>query len=265
MRFSFFIIIGLIIFGWIFISALHADELVLTTGERFTTSKIWEENGTIRFNMNGLVVSVNKTDVAAVIGPGGPAQSAVHSKPQSPLQSQPGQVHPPVPQASTAPDTMPSLPSQLKKHLKKENHKSKIQGIGFKGISWHMQPTDLPGLEKIKTEQAYGGIDQYWRPDGLMTLGDVLLDGLVFGFWRNRLYSIMIWVEGRSAYDNLERVVLELYGAGRKSENHQSRYVWLDDRTTDRMLEFDEQRDIGIFWMRSRELDRHIKKIYPES
>jgi hypothetical protein len=91
------------------------------------------------------------------------------------------------------------------------------------------------------------------------------LDGLVFGFWQNRLYSIMMWVEGRPAYNGLERVVLDRYGDGRKSKTHQARYVWVDDRTTDRMLEFDEQRNVGIFWMRSRDLDSHIKSVYPES
>ena len=98
-----------------------------------------------------------------------------------------------------------------------------------------------------------------------MTLGDVLLDGLVFGFWRNRLYSIMMWVEGEPGYRRLQKVVFDRYGEGQKSKNSKEQYVWVKDKTTDRLLEFDEQRNIGIFWMRSRELDAHIKQIYPET
>lgn len=37
------------------------------------------------------------------------------------------------------------------------------------------------------------------------------------------------------------------------------------DRTTDRMLEFDVKLNISFFWIRSRESDSHIKKMYPAS
>jgi hypothetical protein len=256
-------LITLIVWGLIFAPGSHADEVVMTTGERFSSSKVWEENGKIRFNMHGLVVSVNKVDVAAVIGGDGSPQSDVGSSPMN--KPQPRQAVSAKPKASIAQDLTPPSPAPPNKNSPHPSPKTKIRGIGFNGISWHMRPIDLPGLVKIETEPAYGGIDQYWRPDGAMTLGDVLLDGLVFGFWQNRLYSIMMWVDGRHAYDGLERVVLDRYGDGQKSKNHQDRYVWVDDHTTDRMLEFDEERNIGIFWMRSRDLDSHIKSVYPES
>lgn len=261
MQLRYRIIMGFILLGSFFIPTSHADEVVMITGEHFNTSKVWEENGKIRFNMHGLVVSVNKSDVASITGTGG----------AMPPQPHPGLSNPPAPQQGQNPRTEPPAETQVsppplrRSPVKKTNPKANIQGIGFNGISWHMRPTDLPGLTKIETEPDYGGIDQYWRPDGSMTLGDVLLDGLVFGFWRNRLYSIMLWVDGRSGYDGLERVVLDRYGNGKKSKTVENRYVWVDDKTTDRLLEFDEERNIGVFWMRSRDLDTHIKKIYPES
>lgn len=253
---------GIALFGLCFIHASYADEVVMTTGEHFTTSKVWEEDGKIRFNMHGLVVSVNKADVASITGTDGSApRPRQHSpaRPHSPLPEQASRNEPLVTAKVNPPTPTPPSP------VKRTNPKAKIKGIGFNGISWHMRPTELPGLQKIKTEQAYGGIDQYWRPDGSMTMGDVLLDGLVFGFWQNRLYSIMLWVDGKSGYDGLERVVLDRYGTGKKSKTVENRYVWVDDKTTDRLLEFDKERNIGVFWMRSRDLDSHIKKIYPES
>jgi hypothetical protein len=256
--------------GSVLISAVDADEVVLTSGERFSSPKVWEENGKIRFNMHGLVVNVNKSDVAAVIRTSGTAKSV----------SQPAQRNPVQPQSTDAPSsTMPSphkVSPPVKQPLppaqgaanpvqKRAAPKRIAQGIGFSGISWHMRPNDLPGLTKIKTEPVYGGVDQYWRPDGSMTLGNVLLDGLVFGFWQNRLYSIMMWVEGEPGYRRLQKVVFDRYGEGQQSKNSQKQYVWVKDKTTDRLLEFDGERNIGIFWMRSRELDAHIKQIYPET
>lgn len=255
------ILLGITLLGLCFTTASYADEVVMTTGEHFITPKVWEKNGKIRFSMHGLVVSVNKEDVASITGTGG-------STPLKPTPRPSNQIAPtPVKVPLNEPPTMAQVspPPQPRSPVKKNSSKAKIQGIGFNGISWHMQPTDLPGLAKIKTEPAYGGIDQYWRPDGSMTLGDVLLDGLVFGFWQNRLYSIMLWVDGRSGYDSLEQVVLDRYGVGKKSKSVENRYVWVDDKTTDRLLEFDEARNIGVFWMRSRDLDTHIKKTYPES
>ncbi|MGD8833321.1 MAG: hypothetical protein PVI54_00135 [Desulfobacteraceae bacterium] len=259
-------LIALIVCGLIFAPGSQADEVVMTTGERFSSSKVWQENGKIRFKMHGLVVSVNKADVAQIIGGDGSTQSDVSSgpmhKPRRQMRQAPSSKPKAAPIARSPAPPPPTPPKEIGPH---QSSKTNVRGIGFNGISWHMRPTDLPGLAKIKTEPAYGGIDQYWRPDGAMTLGEVLLDGLVFGFWQNRLYSIMMWVEGRPAYNGLERVVLDRYGDGRKSKTHQARYVWVDDRTTDRMLEFDEQRNVGIFWMRSRDLDSHIKSVYPES
>ncbi len=126
-----------------------------------------------------------------------------------------------------------------------------------------MRPSQIPGIEKYKTDPEFGGIDQYWRPEGSLKLGNVLLDGLVFGFWQNRLYTITIWVEGRPSYDKLQQVVMDRYGEGQKNPQGLERYIWLEP-STDRMLEFDEASNSGILWMRSRELDGYVKRRYPE-
>ena len=141
--------------------------------------------------------------------------------------------------------------------------KPKVRGIGLDGLAWQMKPNEISGITKLNTDPSYGGIDQYGWPAGNLTLGDVLLDGLVFGFWQNRLYSIMCWVDGHPGYTRLQQAVFDRYGPGHKNKNGLERYVWLDD-TTHRMLEFDSKLNTGIFWMRSSSLDRQIKQLYPE-
>lgn len=266
-RTYFFIIISLLVSA-----TCYAAEVVLTSGERFTTSKVWEENGKIRFNMNGLIVSVDKSDVSAVYGSGN--SNHISTKPASKPKKQPRALTPPdsvskpktalekpVPKEKKPP---PSMTQPKKEPPKTPLKKAKARGIGIRGLSWHMRPNDLGGLTKIKTEPDYGGIDQYQRMDGPMTMGNVLLDGLVFGFWRNRLYSITIWVEGKPAYTRLQKMVFDRYGPGHKSKKREDRYVWTQDKTTDRMLEFDKKLNIGLYWMRSRELADHIKEVYPD-
>ena len=238
-----------------------ADEVLLTSGERFTSSKVWEENGKVMFDMQGLIVSVNKEDVTAIISSDGNLpHSAVPPGHPSPARIEPSLFEPEKNQvAKPVPKEVPPKASPENQSLQKP----KVRGIGLDGLAWQMNPKEINGIEKLGTDPSYGGIDQYWWPDGNLTLGDVLLDGLVFGFWHNRLYSIIIWVNGKPGYERLQQAVFNRYGPGRKNKKGLDRYVWIDD-TTDRMLEFDPRSNTGIFWMRSRNLDQQVKQLYQE-
>lgn len=237
-----------------------ADLVVLTSGEQFTSPKVWEENDRLLFDLQGLVVSVSKADVATVIR--GNDTSSDQPQLPEPLSA--------ARQDQTAP-AQPQSPDPNQQALKPANSsdrdgatsKPKARGIGLDGLAWKMKPSEITGITKLNTDPSYGGLDQYWWPAGNLTLGDVILDGLVFGFWRNQLYSIMAWVDGHPGYLRLQKAVFDRYGAGLKNKNGLDRYVWLDD-TTDRMLEFDTKLNTGIFWMRSKQLDRRIKRLYPE-
>jgi hypothetical protein len=229
---------------------LAADEVIMKTGDRFTSSRVWEEDDKVLFDMQGLIVKVNKREVAAVIRGG--RSTAFPSQPDPGRQT----AAPPV---SNPPPRKSPSPADSDKHLS-----PKVRGIGFDGLVWQIPPGQIRGIAKLGTDPTYGGIDQYWRPAGNLALGEVLLDGLVFGFWRNRLYTIMLWVDGKPAYTRLQKAVFDRYGSGRKNEKGLQRYIWIDD-TTDRMLEFDQKSNTGIFWMRSRELDMQVKQLYPEN
>ncbi len=247
------------------------DEIVLNTGERFISDRIWDEGQKIRFNMHGLLVSVDKNDVMAVIRSNGqnglaappltdtePSAPDTHSAPTPPAMPT---EHPEPSDITRQPEQPPPVAETTPPNPTSSS--PKVTGIGLDGIWWQMKPSQIPGIVKGQTDPAYGGIDQYWRPDSRLKLGDVLLDGLVFGFWRNRLYTIMIWVDGRPAYDRLHQAVVHRYGTGKKSAKEKDRYIWLE-KTTDRMLEFDDKSNTGIFWMRSRELDANVKQRYPQ-
>ncbi len=127
-----------------------------------------------------------------------------------------------------------------------------------------MRPGAIIGLQKMKTDPAFGGIDQYWRPATPPVLGSTSLDGLVFGFWGGQLYIITMWCNGHLDYRRLRKEVVHRFGDGIRNKSEKERYLWLDG-DTQRMLEFDPDLKTGIFVMRSAELDGRIKKEYPES
>jgi hypothetical protein len=252
------------------VSAVEADELVMKTGERFSSDRVWEENGKIRFNMQGLLVSVDKDEVAAVIRKDGGLQNNSSQAPQQSRSPARGKEEPGATHFSSNKDQRrtnqltdsqkhaaegrgPKAPSQ-RNHLE--------HGTGLKNVSWKMKPEAMGGLVKIKTEPTFGGIDQYSRPDEALKVGDALLDGVAYGFWRNQLYSIMMWVDGRIGYRRLKDELFHQFGQGSQNKPEVERYIWLEDKTQ-RMLEFDTDLNMGIFVMRSAEIDDQIKKQYP--
>jgi len=252
-------------FGLGMLSVTRADEIVMRSGERFTSSEIWEETGKIRFNMQGLVVSVNKEDVADIIRDQSPTKSVSSGKAMSATDSRYRPQE--APPASTA-RRGPSGPNNDRLNSKYDrnsaNRPMKGNGIGISGLTWRIAPKQMEDLEKVKTDPAYGGIDQYWQPSRPLAFIGTPLDGLVYGFWQNQLYSVMMWVDGRIGYDRLKQTIFQYYGRGSQNDPSLERFVW-DGAETQRMLEFDSRLNTGIFVMRSTVLDTQIKSQHPGS
>jgi hypothetical protein len=248
--------------------ATMADEIIMITGETFSSPKVWEEDGNIWFSMHGLMVSVEKSEVAQIIrnqeSPR-PTRKPTQPQNQAPAALLPPQNPKPAPQTKAVTRKPEKSPRPVKPlHPKSQDqamNPSAAVGIGLEGLSWYLEPSDLPDLKKLETDPLYGGIDQYYRENETMKLGPAVLDGKIYGFWRNRFYMITMWVEGPPAYHRLRKAVFERYGRGRQNSDGLERYIW-NDSTTDRMLEFDEQLNTGLFWMRSRALDDKIKQLY---
>lgn len=249
----------------------HGDKVVLNSGETFTSPEVWEENGKIRFNMQGLVVSVGKDEVAAIIRDGRPSAPPPEQRHSAPATQTPA---PPLDQSQAQPQSAdsPQIPQPSPTARQASSHGAQrspiqkgksVRGTGLAGIDWQMKAADIPGLVKLKTEPEFGGIDQYYFPGQDPVLGRALLDGLVYSFWHNKLYSITAWVDGRPGYERLKAEVQTRYGQGQANHNGLERLVW-QDQTSDRLLEFDSTLNTGLFWMRSRQVDARLKQLYPQ-
>lgn len=273
-RYALYVLCAILLLS-IFMGAVEsgAKEVVLTTGERFTSTKIWQTSDKIKFNMHGLVVTVDKSDVAAIIEDDGSQQPMATAAPQ--YAPTPAPVHTPAPAVKKTPAPLSPAKKQ-QKPAPRTAHKTapstkqppppgpgKIDGVGHGGLSWLMTPADITGLAYIGKDPDDESIDQYWRPSEKMALGEARLDGIVYGFWQNKLYSIMMWVDGPPGYERLRQSVFQHYGQGRKSTKVKDRYMWIS-RQSDRMLEFDHHRNTGFFWMRSRQLDARMKAQLPK-
>ena len=251
----------------------RADEIVMRNGERFGVSAIWDEGDKIRFDMQGLVVSVEKAEVAAVIRSDSKALPNLSADPRplpqrplsAPLETQKQSlqiIEEPPPERSVPRRTASRPAHEATKINPSKTSSGHRKGMDIEGVSWGMSPNSLRGLAKLKTDPLFGGIDQYWRPDHPMIFGQTPLDGWVFGFWKDQLYTILMWTEGRKGYDRMKNEVFSRYGLGIRSKLHDERYVWMAE-DTQHMLEFDVKLNTGLFVMRSSQMDDRIKKLYP--
>jgi hypothetical protein len=141
-------------------------------------------------------------------------------------------------------------------------HEGQHNRMDLDGIFWGMPSEALPGLEKIKTEPLFGGVDHYWRPEQPLIYGSAPLDGWVFGFWEDQLYAMVMWTNGRAGYDRMKNEAFYRHGRGTRSQSHEERYVWVAE-DTQHMLEFDANLNTGLMVLRSSRMDARIKQLYP--
>ncbi|NNF98856.1 MAG: hypothetical protein HKM93_05720 [Desulfobacteraceae bacterium] len=262
------------------IGTTGADTVILKSGDKFTTKKAWEENGKIKFYMQGLVVSVPQKDVRQIVSDT-PGNTQIKDDP--PVEPR---VTPAASQQNTAPEksgagsqpliadrtsaTKVPPPASTKKPAEPQQRNSprdpgagKNDRIDFGGLQWGVPVDSIKGLTKRRTVDIYGGIDEYYRPDDPLTLGNTSLDGVMLGFWRNRLYTITLWTDGYSQFNRLKTEAFKRYGKAIQNNPEKDKFLWYGE-TTDKLLEFDEKSKAGILWMRSRLLDKQRREIYPD-
>jgi hypothetical protein len=278
----------------------RGEWIILNSGEKFQTDRSWQEDGRLKFRLNGLVVSVPENDVAQVVtsettperpvleGQTSPSNRQMNAMASDTLQSKrkerlqtalrlplPDQkfLHKerrlPVPpdtvtrqqrhseppdnavaeKTTASPETPPSAPAV-----------TPPSRTVFRNLAWGMHPSSMPGLVFSQTKPAYGGVDEFFFPDENLKLGDAPLNGIVYGFWHKRLYTITIWTDGRPSYEKLRGWVIATYGPGHQRKKDVERQVWYG-KGTDQMLEFDETLNTGIFWLRSHALHDRIMQI----
>ena len=206
----------------LFISPLfsYADTIFLKDGTRLETKRTWEKDDKIMFFKEDLVTSIRKSDVERI------------------EKANSGQ----------------SASSRIIKN------KDADFGIpnGFRDLHWGSKLSDINGMVKIETDTGLAGVEQYFRADDVLQVGEAELDKIIYSFWREKLYTVTIWTQSYSNYKALRNEVFKQFGKGSRRDESLERYIWLD-KLTDRMLEYVKEGEHGMLWMRSRNLDRRLK------
>jgi len=113
-------------------------------------------------------------------------------------------------------------------------------------------------MQAMETDTGLDGVRECVRPSDALTLGQAQLSSIVYAFWHEQLYTISIWTQGLSNYTALRKELFERYGDQMLARKPQEACFW-STGPTDMMLQYLDQGDFGLFWMRSRELDQKLK------
>jgi hypothetical protein len=227
--------IGLLIFLVLAagIGRLHADMVILKSGEMFQTPKAWKEGDVVRYYKNGRVVGVDASEVERLI----------HS-PETQERSHPTDKQPAAGQRS-------SQPGQTEGE------------VGYLGLRWGQAPATINGLVHVATDPAYGGVAQYSRERRHPHFGRAGVDHIYFGFWHGALYTVLVEVSNFLDFEDLKAEAFRRFGKGTPIGDDQEHYFW-SDAASDRLLSYDDKTRTGYLWMRSRVVQARVKARYPK-
>ena len=135
---------------------------------------------------------------------------------------------------------------------------SVLRKDGFCDLQWEQMVSSVAGLEKKQTISDLDGVIEYVRPNEFLNIGDAALESVVYAFWRDQLYTVTAWTKGYSNFTALRETVFKEFGPGVRIDSTRERYLW-SDALSDIMLDYVQDGQFGMLWLRSKELDRQCR------
>jgi len=237
---------------WLLISVMpfgaRGATIILKNGTRLETPKLWVDNAQIHFVLDGLPAVIAPKDIAELIDAPSAVTLALAKLSTEPARNKPAAAPPKPPSPH-----LPAGPAEAPAHNGGDN------SLGFQDLTWDTGVADLPGLEQFDIDPSFGGIVLYKRPSAGMDFGAARLTEALYGFWRERFYTVSLLVAGKDQFEALKAEAFRRFGPGIRSDEVREVYVWFGS-ATDRMLEFDAANELGLLWMRSAELNEEVAR-----
>ena len=229
-----------------------ADTIVFHSGKPMEVEQAWEKGDKVYFYLNGLKASIYKKEVLRI-------EKNYLDQNNSSFNSKKCPVKIPNIAKEDARQTEVNKPHKqdsISKSPQKILNQNKQDG--FRDLDWGAPLGTLRGLVELKTDTGLEEVKEYVRENDLLKLGEVDLKSIVYAFWRDQFYTVTIWTEGKANYVLLRNEAIKRFGAVKHSDPSLEKCLW-SDASTDRMLKFNKDTQVGMLWMRSKKIDRRYK------
>lgn len=253
-----YIILAIILGLALFSLSVQAGVVVLKTGKKIEVEKVWQEKGQTWIVFHGMRASIPQGKVERIESdsnndPGkldlkteekAKLKEITRSTPQAPPRLQTKQA------SQTA---SPPQPTDIRKDQCRI-----FPNKSFSDLRWGTKISAIKGLEKVQDPEGQDGVAEYLLKKENLKFGKATLSSIHYAFWRDRLYTVTLRTEGGSNYTALRDEVYRLFGEGVRSDQSLERYLWTD-APSDMMLQYSKDDQQGLWWLRSREIDRQLK------
>lgn len=254
-----FIITNLVLFSF----AAGADVVVLKTGKKFEVEKAWRENDQIWIIFHGMRAKIPTNKVKRIETKSNPHYGKPLIQDALSRDLKPKTVSTPPNTARHQPEhavQTPSAPTAGSLNTDKVNADKELifpdKSLG--NLKWGTRINALKGLEKIQDTKGPDDVVEYRLKSKNLELGQAALSSIDYAFWRDRLYMLTIRTRGHSNYIALRSEVFRQFGHGRRADQPYERYLWTE-APSDIMLEYSQDDEQGLLWLRSNEIDRQYK------
>ena len=236
----------------------RADVVFLKSGKQITVEKVWQENGQTWIVIDGMRARIPHNKVKRIESESDKGTRNVDLKKEKKANLE--KFSPKKPK--DAPRIQAKYPSQSAVSPKPAHiHKDQNQIFPdkrFGDLKWGTRMSAINGLEKNKAAKEADGIVEYRRTGENLTLGEIPLKSIQYAFWRDGLYMMTLWTQGRSNFTALRDEVFRQFGQGHRAEQFFEKYLWTET-PNDIMLEYSKDGQQGMLWLRSSDMDRQYK------
>ncbi|MFX0198755.1 MAG: hypothetical protein ACFFCW_21745 [Candidatus Hodarchaeota archaeon] len=110
-------------------------------------------------------------------------------------------------------------------------------------IEWGASISDLPDM--VLMEVVGSGKRVYTREGEKLKIGDVDVERIMYGFYKDRLYEVQIRFRRSSSFAKLKEKLFRVYGPGRQRRRSLETYQWYGNNTSV-FLGYDEKSEKGV-------------------
>ena len=251
-------IVKVVIFIFFLVPAVLADTVVLKNGRELKVEKAWPEGDQLYIIFHGMKAGIPQSRISRIESDPDDRNNtiaretntkdnfkAIDRKPAGDVTlGQPGDTS--QMDLNSSGTVLPTEPC------------SALRKDGFCDLEWGRKASSVAGLKKKQPISVLDDVVEYVRPIDLLKIGDAALESVIYAFWRDQLYTVTVWTKGNSNFTALREAVFKEFGPGIRNDSTRERYLW-SDGPSDIMLDYIQDGQYGMLWLRSREMDRQCR------
>ncbi len=252
------LILTVVILFFSIIPAAFADTVVLENGRELKVERTWQEGGQLYFIFHGIEACIPQSKISRIESDSDDRIKtvALKNKARNELKRNSRKSGEDVsqgqPEETAQMDLNSSgiaIPTEPCSALRKD---------GFCDLQWGRKVSGVDGLYIQQTVSDLDEVVEYVRPKVFLKIGDAALESVIYAFWRDQLYTVTVWTKGHSNFTALRDAVFEEFGPGIRNDTTCERYLWSNE-LSDIMLDYIQDGQYGMLWLRSKEMDRQCK------